>query len=60
MKWCDFHCPHAAFPDSNAVDGAGSCRTFIAVYCRILEKLVHKNLPCPVEQTKPVAPAEPA
>ena len=49
MKWCDLSCEHASFPRVQAVDGAGSCRTFAALYCARLERLVHKNGPCPCE-----------
>lgn len=50
MKWCDLSCEHASFPKEPAVDGAGSCRTFAALYCARLERLVHKNGPCPCER----------
>jgi hypothetical protein len=30
-----------------AVDGAGSCRTFQALHCAKLGRLVHKNAPSP-------------
>jgi hypothetical protein len=53
MKFCDLSCPEAEFPRTEGVDGAGSCRTFAALYCRRLDRLVHKNGPCQ-------APAEPA
>ncbi len=46
MKWCDLSCPAASFPRAEAVDGAGSCRTFAALYCAKLGKLVHKHGPC--------------
>ncbi|MCX5888803.1 MAG: hypothetical protein NTY36_05050 [Deltaproteobacteria bacterium] len=49
MKWCDLSCEYASFPKAQAVDGAGSCRTFAALYCARLERLVHKNGPCPCE-----------
>jgi hypothetical protein len=49
MKWCDLNCEHASFPQDEAVDGAGSCRTFTALYCARLDRLVHKNAPCPCE-----------
>ena len=52
MKWCDFTCEHASFPKEAAVDGAGSCGTFSAVYCEKLNKLVHKNILCPLEREK--------
>jgi hypothetical protein len=46
MKWCDLSCEHASFPRTEAVDGAGSCRTFAALHCGRLNKLVHKHGPC--------------
>jgi hypothetical protein len=46
--WCDLSCEHADFPDQYAVDGSGTCRTFIALYCKKLKKLVPKNAPCAV------------
>lgn len=49
MRWCDLSCPHAAFPKDDAVDGAGSCRTFAALYCAKLKRLVAKNAPCAAE-----------
>lgn len=50
MKWCDLSCEHASFPKLQAVDGAGSCRTFQALHCDRLQRLVHKNAPCPCEE----------
>jgi hypothetical protein len=46
MQWCDLSCEHASFPQTDAVDGAGSCRTFAALFCARLNRLVHKNGPC--------------
>jgi hypothetical protein len=46
MQWCDLSCEHASFPKTAAVDGSGSCRTFAALYCAKLQRLVHKNGPC--------------
>ena len=46
MRWCDLSCEHASFPQTDAVDGAGSCRTFAALFCARLNKLVHKHGPC--------------
>lgn len=46
MRWCDLSCSEASFPEQDAVDGAGSCRTFTALYCAKLERLVPKNAPC--------------
>ncbi|MBU0514880.1 MAG: hypothetical protein KJ621_08920 [Proteobacteria bacterium] len=47
MRFCDLSCPEAEFPKNAGLDGAGSCRTFVALYCRRLDRLVHKNAPCP-------------
>lgn len=47
MQFCDLSCKYASFPKSDAVDGAGSCRTFVALHCSLKNLLVHKNLPCP-------------
>ncbi|MCI0514682.1 hypothetical protein L0128_15820 [candidate division KSB1 bacterium] len=44
--FCDPTCPDAAFPTTDAVDGARSCRTFSALWCRQLNALVSKNAPC--------------
>ncbi len=54
MKFCDLKCPYADFPRRDAVDGSGSCRTFAALYCSLLKRLVHKNAPCrvPAEEKK--------
>jgi len=46
MKFCDYKCVHAAFPQAEALDGSGSCRTFQAVYCALKGRIVHKNMPC--------------
>jgi len=43
MKWCDYSCPDAAFPEE-ALEGA--CRTVAAVWCKRLKRLVPKNSPC--------------
>ena len=48
IKFCDLRCEHAEFPKLHGVDGANSCRTFAALYCKQLEKLVTKNAPCAV------------
>lgn len=54
MQWCDLSCEHASFPQTDAVDGAGSCRTFAALFCARLNRLVHKNGPCQCQdQTGP-------
>lgn len=46
MEFCDMKCRYARFPEEAAVDGAGSCRTFAAVYCEKKKAYVHKNMPC--------------
>ena len=46
MNFCDLRCRHASFPREEAVDGAGSCRTFSALYCGKKKTYVHKNMPC--------------
>jgi hypothetical protein len=48
IKFCDLRCPYAEFPRDEAIDGSGSCRTFIALWCVQLQKLVTKNAPCEV------------
>jgi hypothetical protein len=48
IRYCDFDCPNAEFPKETAVDGAGSCRTFAAVWCRVLGAYTTKNAPCRV------------
>ena len=50
MKWCDLSCEYASFPKVQAVDGAGSCRTFAALYGARLARLVHKHGPCACER----------
>ncbi|HEX2966478.1 MAG TPA: hypothetical protein VHO84_11875 [Syntrophorhabdaceae bacterium] len=45
-EFCDLMCAYATIPGQNAVDGAGSCRTFVALYCSRKKSLVHKNMPC--------------
>ncbi|MCX8022415.1 MAG: hypothetical protein N2745_06535 [Syntrophorhabdaceae bacterium] len=44
--FCDLLCKYARLPKDSAVDGSGSCRTFLALYCDLKKKLVHKNMPC--------------
>lgn len=46
MEFCDLDCRYASFPKSDSVDGSRSCRTFIALQCKLKKRLVHKNLPC--------------
>jgi len=47
-KLCGPECGYARFPSEYALDGAGSCRTFSAIYCTILKKVVLKNSVCRV------------
>jgi hypothetical protein len=46
LNFCDMMCIYAQMPKDTAVDGAGSCRTFVALYCDMKKSLVHKNMPC--------------
>lgn len=46
FRWCDLNCPHASWPEEGAVDGSGTCRTFLALYCSRLRRYVSKNAPC--------------
>ncbi len=46
MEFCDMSCVHASWPEDEALDGSGSCRTFQAVYCKKKTQIVHKNMPC--------------
>lgn len=48
VKWCTLSCEHADWPRDH-VDGAKSCRTFNAVWCRALEQHVTRNTPCALE-----------
>ncbi len=52
MKWCDLKCKHASFPRQDGIDGAGSCRTFSALWCNKLKRLVPKNSVCMAEKEK--------
>ncbi len=52
MDFCDLMCKYAAMPKETAVDGAGSCRTFSALYCARKKILVHKNMPCSQKAAK--------
>jgi len=46
IRFCDLKCPDAAFPEDEAIDGAKSCRTFAALWCKKLNEYVTKNAPC--------------
>lgn len=56
MEFCDLMCKYATIPKETAVDGAGSCRTFTALYCKKKKSLVHKNLPCALKVNKKESP----
>ena len=45
INFCDLTCKYAKFPDVLA-DGARTCRTFFALYCKKKKRLVYKNAPC--------------
>lgn len=45
-SYCDLMCRHAEISRDYGVDGSGSCRTFIALYCQEKKTLVSKNAPC--------------
>lgn len=49
IKFCDLRCQHASFPKESGIDGAGSCRTFAALWCDELKEYVTKNAPCAVD-----------
>ncbi len=46
INFCDLLCEHAEVPKEQGLDGSGSCRTFIAVYCNLKKTFVPKNMPC--------------
>ncbi|HDP98347.1 MAG TPA: hypothetical protein ENN22_04070 [bacterium] len=46
IRFCDLRCEHASFPKEDGLDGSQSCRTFVALWCSLLQKYVTKNAPC--------------
>ncbi|OIP39917.1 MAG: hypothetical protein COZ70_08490 [Deltaproteobacteria bacterium CG_4_8_14_3_um_filter_51_11] len=58
MEFCDLTCLHAVWPKDQALDGAGSCMTFQALYCTKKAMHVHKNMPCPEKEKKHCSDAE--
>ena len=52
MEFCDLNCQYATWPEKEALDGAGSCRVFQAMYCTKKERHVHKNMPCHEEKKR--------
>ena len=43
-EFCDLLCIYARIPTETAMDGSGSCRTFVALHCELKKSLVHKNM----------------
>ncbi len=54
--FCDLACRYAEMPKETGVDGSGSCRTFVALYCTRKKSLVHKNIPCSKKQPREGVP----
>jgi len=50
MEFCDLTCRYAQWPEQEALDGSGSCRTFQALRCTKKDRLVPKNAPCPEKE----------
>ncbi|MDQ7830409.1 MAG: hypothetical protein RDU30_01625 [Desulfovibrionaceae bacterium] len=46
IGFCDLGCRYASWPQKDGIDGSGSCRTFVALYCSLKDRPVHKNMPC--------------
>lgn len=46
IAFCDLMCRYARIPRETALDGSGSCRTFIALYCTLKKTIVPKNVIC--------------
>lgn len=51
MFYCDLNCKYARWPDKLA-DGSKTCRTFIALHCDKIGRLVDKNGLCKVNPVK--------
>ena len=56
FDFCDLACDYAEIPKGAGIDGSGSCRTFIALYCKRKKTLVHKNHPCSKKLPRKVKP----
>ena len=52
FNFCDLLCKYATTAKEEGVDGSGSCRTFVALYCKKKKSLVHKNMPCTEKRPK--------
>jgi len=50
-KFCDMLCKYAKWPDES-MDGSGTCRTFIAVWCDKKKQTVFKNCRCGEKELK--------
>jgi hypothetical protein len=59
MGFCDLGCRFASWPQAEGMDGSGSCRTFVALYCALKGRPVHKNMPCRDRQERPADRATP-
>jgi len=55
VQYCDLSCEYAEFP-KHLADGSGTCRTFIALHCKLLDRLVDKNGICQREQVDIITP----
>jgi hypothetical protein len=55
--YCDLNCRYASWPKDLALDGAGSCRTFQAIFCERKERSVYKNAHCMEKETRSRAPS---
>jgi len=53
MEFCDLNCRYAGWPEKDALDGSGSCRTFQAIFCMKKERVVNKNNPCAEKEKRP-------
>ncbi len=51
IKFCDLECKYASFPDKLS-DGSKTCRTFVALYCKKMKRLVYKNASCKSKRIK--------
>jgi hypothetical protein len=52
LGFCDLMCRYSEMPKEGALDGSGSCKTFIAIYCSRKKSFVHKNMPCSQKQVR--------
>jgi hypothetical protein len=52
MDYCDLRCKYAQWPQNEALDGSGTCRTFQALFCEKKQRTVHKNAPCVEKESR--------